>query len=230
MINSVIEKPRNHKTQGFYTLSEASRIATVPHWTVSNWTHNGIIVPTAKWIDELNNKHLGYTFETVVFLRLIRILREKDISLLKSVNTIQQLKRRFGSPSKKWADARIFIDNEDAYVYEKNDMDKWGTTVATKYNQRVAEFIFGEEFVLLKNRADALLIPSQFMDSVEIDPTIQNGLPLVLDTKILTSAIHMLSLQGYETYRIHKMYSFIPEDKIIGAEGYEKYLDKMSLN
>jgi uncharacterized protein (DUF433 family) len=228
----VNEKPttRHRKTSGFYTPSEASRIALVPYWTLTNWKQNGIIIPTVKWVDEKNKEHLGHTFETVVFIRLLRLLREKGISLYKAVGAMQQLKSRFGSPSKRWADAKIFVDKEDAYVYEDKDKDTWGTTVATKYNQRVAEFIFGEEFLSLKDRADALLIPSQFMSSVEIDPSIQNGLPIILDTKILTSSIHKLSMQGYKAKRIQGMYPFIPRNKIIGAEEYEKYLDKASLN
>ena len=217
---------KRRKPLGFYTSSEASRISLVPYWTLNNWKRNGIIIPTEKWVDELKKEHIGHTFETVIFIRLIRLLREKHISLYKAVDAIQQLRNRFGSPSKRWADAKIFVDREDAYVYEDKDRDTWGVTVATKYNQRVAEFIFGEEFVLLKDRADALLIPSQYMDSVEIDPSIQNGLPIVLDTKVLTRLIHDLSSQGYKYTDIHHMYPFIPDSKIIGAEEYETYLDK----
>jgi len=220
-----------HKALGFYTPKEAARIALVPDWTLSNWKRNGIIIPTVKWTDELNKEHPGHTFETVVFMRLIRLLREKHhISLFKSVNTIQQLKKRFGSPNKRWANAKIFVDKEDVYVYEDSDKDKWGVTVATRYNQRIADIIFGDEFTRLKDRADALLIPSYFMNYVEIDPSIQNGLPIVLGTKILTSEIHNLSSQAYKPLDIYRMYPFIPEQTIVGTEEYEKFLDKLSLN
>jgi len=217
-------------SSGFYTPAEASRIAVVPRWTLNNWKRNGIIIPSVRWVDEENREHVGHTFEAVVFMRLLRLLREKHVSLYKAVDALQQLKNRFGLPNRRWADAKIFIDKEDAYVYEDWDMDTWGTTVVTKYNQRVAEFIFGEEFLRLKDRADALLIPSQFMDSVEIDPSIQNGLPIILGTTILTSLVHKLSSQGYKYIDIHRMYPFIPNAKIIGAEEYETYLDKASLN
>lgn len=232
MINDVTDRkvtsPR--KPLGFYTPAEASRIALVPRWTLYNWKQNGIIIPTVRWTDEFSREHLGHTFETVVFIRLLRLLREKHISLFKAVGAVQELKKRFGTPSKRWADAKMFVDKEDVFVYEDKDKDDWGTTVVTKYNQRVAEFIFGEEFILLKDRADALLIPSEFMDSVEIDPSIQNGLPIVLDTKILTNIIHGLSLQGYILRAVQRMYPFIPIERIRGAEEYEKYLDRTSLN
>ncbi|OGN89374.1 MAG: hypothetical protein A2158_00600 [Chloroflexi bacterium RBG_13_46_14] len=218
------------KSLGFYTSNEASRIALVPRWTLYNWKQSGIIIPTVKWTDEFNKEHLGHTFETVVFMRLLRLLRNKGISLFKTVNALQQLKERFGSPGKRWADARLFVDKQDVFVYEKKDKDNWGTTVATRYNQRVAEFIFGDEFILLKDRADALLIPSEFMDFVEINPSIQNGLPIVLGTKILTSMIHNLKSQQYNDNSIRQMYPFISLDKVRGAEKYEIYLDKATLN
>jgi uncharacterized protein (DUF433 family) len=218
------------KPLGFYTSVQASRIACVPEWTLGNWRRNGIIIPTVKWIDEVGKEHPGHSFETVVFMRLLRLLREKNVSLYKAVDAMQQLKRRFGSPSRRWADAKIFVDSRDAYVYEEKDKDRWGTTVATRYNQRVADFILGEEFVLLKERADALLIPSQFMGYVEIDPAIQNGLPIVLETKILTSTVHDLNSQGYQAEDIHNMYPFIPETRIVGVEEYETFLDKVNSN
>lgn len=211
---------------GFYLPTEACRIAMVPTWTLNYWKRNGIIIPTVKWTDELDKEHLGHTFETVVFMRLIRLLREQHINLHNTVNAMQQLKQRFGSPSIGWANARIFVDKNDAYVYEEKDRDTWGTTVSTRYNQRVMDFIFGDEFALLKERADALLIPSQFMDYVEIDPNFQNGLPIVLNTTILTNTVHTLKQQGYEFTDIHDMYPFIPVEKIEGAEGYETFLDR----
>lgn len=221
-------KPSSRKSLGFYTTAEASRIAQVPLWTTNSWKHNGIIIPSVKWIDELNKEHLGHTFETVVFIRLLRMLREKGISLYNAVVAVKRLKERFGSPSKRWVEAKIFSDGKDVYVYDKNDT--YETTDVTKKHQRVAELIFGEAFVRLRDRADALLIPAQFMDSVEIDPSIQNGLPIILDTTILTSVIHKLKIQRYDYSEIKEMYPFLPDDKILGAEEYETFLDKVNLN
>jgi uncharacterized protein (DUF433 family) len=225
----VTTKTRNNGTPlGFYTSAEASRIAQVPLWTVHFWRRSGIVIPSVEWIDEQEKIHIGHTFETVVFLRLIRLLREKKIALPQSVKAVKSLRDRLGPPSKRWADAKIFADNKDVYVYDASD--GWESTVATRSHQRVAEFFFGEEFRRLKERADALLIPEQFMDYVEIDPTIQNGLPIILDTSVLTNLVHKLKQQGYEYIDIEEMYPFIPSDKIIGAEEYETFLDQVGKN
>ena len=229
MAVNTLTKTHSVKSLGFYTLPQASRITQVPLWTLNSWRRNGIILPSAEWVDEINKEHLGHTFDTVVFIRLLRILREKEITLFEAVKAVERLRERFGPPSKKWADAKIFVYGKDVYVHDSSDT--WDTTVATRKNQKVAEFIFGNEFVRLRERADALLIPKQFMNHVEIDPSIQNGLPIVLDTVVQTSLIHKLRQQGYKYTDIQEMYSFIPKPKIIGAEEYETFLDqKVSRN
>jgi len=225
----VITKTRKNGTPlGFYTPVEASRIAQVPKWTVDSWRRGGIVIPSIEWIDERNKVHIGHTFETVVFLRLIRLLREKTITLFKSVKVVKELRDRLGTPSERWADAKIFVYKKDVIVYDASD--GWESTVATRGHQKIAEFLFGEEFKRLKERADALLIPEQFMDYVEIDPAFQNGLPIILGTTVLTSIIHKLKQQGHEYVDIEEMYPFIPNSKITGADKYETFLDKVSKN
>lgn len=219
---------KNGTPLGFYTSAEASRVAQVPLWTVHFWRRSGIVIPSVEWTNERGKIHIGHTFETVVFLRLIRLLREKGITLFTSVKAVKLLRDRFGPPSKKWADVKIWVDQKDVYVYDARD--GWDSTVVTKSHQKLAEFLFGKEFVQLKDRADALLIPEQFLKHVEIDPYIQNGLPIILGTSVVTSLVHKLRFQGYEYPDIQEMYSFIPNKKIIGAEEYETFLDKAIKN
>jgi len=157
-----------------------------------------------------------------VLMRLIRMLREKNITLIKAVEAVRSLRERFGPPGKRWADARIFAQNRDVFVYSA---DEWETTVATRHGQKAADFLFGAEFALLRDRADALLIPRNYMQYVEIDPIIRNGLPIVLDTSVLTSVIHGLRQKGDTYDRIQSMYPFILRKTIIGTEKYERFLD-----
>lgn len=228
MVNALLSKTPRIKSLGFFTPAEASRIAQVPQWTVNSWRRGGIVIPSVEWIDELDKVHIGHTFETVVFLRLIRMLRDKSITLLESVKAVNQLRRRFGVPSKKWFNVKIWVAAKDVFVNDYRD--GWDSTVLTKGHQKVAEFFFGEEFRLLKDRADALLIPEQFMQYVEIDPAIKNGLPIVLGTSVTTSLIHKLRQRKCNYRDIHDMYPFIPRNKIIGAEKYEIFLDKVTQN
>lgn len=228
MTTELIHKPSNGKSLGFYTPAEAARIAQVSLWTVHNWRRKGIILPTVEWIDETDKIHIGHNFETVVFLRLIRLLRNKGISLFQSVDAVKKLNIRLGTPSTRWADARIFVRGKDVIVYDESN--GYGSTVVTRGHQVVWEMFLGEEFKRLKERADALLIPEQYMNYVEIDTSIQNGLPIILNSTILTRTIHRLCQRGYEYQDVRDMYPFIPLSKIRGAEGYESFLDKFSKN
>ncbi|MFC1967133.1 hypothetical protein ACFLV2_00595 [Chloroflexota bacterium] len=224
-----LSKPINSESLGFYTPAEASRIAQVPIWTVNSWRRNGIVVPSVEWIDETNKTHIGHTFETVVFLRLIRLLRDKGkISLLQSVKAVKELRTRLGTPGRRWADAKIFVLNKEVIVADESD--GYGSTIVTRGHQTIAEFFFGEEFKRLKERADALLIPEKYMNYIEIDPSIQNGLPIVSNSSVLSILIHKLYVQGYEYRDIHDMYPFIPLNKIKGVEEYESFLDKIGKN
>ena len=128
----------------------------------------------------------------------------------------------------KWARIKIFVVGKDVIVYDESD--GWDSTIATKSNQKLAEFFFGVEFALLKERADALLIPNQFLEFVEIDPSIKNGLPIIINTSVPTSLIHSFRKQGYIYNEIQEMYPFIVRKYMIGAEKYETYLDKTTHN
>jgi uncharacterized protein (DUF433 family) len=231
MISNLATKHSKKQSSGFYTTTEASHITQVPLWTMNSWKNNGIIIPSVKWIDETDKIQLGHSFETVIYIRLLRLIREKGISLYNAVVAIKRIKDRFGYPGKNWAEAKIFSDGQDVYVYDNRD--SYETTDLSKRNQKVAEMIFGDEFIGLRERADALLIPQQFMNYVEIDPAIQNGLPIIANTTMRTAVIHNLYSQNYSYSDINEMYPFIPIDKIIGAEDYETFLDnkgKISLN
>jgi uncharacterized protein (DUF433 family) len=225
MASIATRKPTDSQALGFYTPYEASRIAQVPRWTVDFWRRSGIVIPSVKWVDEINKEYPGYTFETVVFLRLIRLLREKQIPLVEAVQSVKRLRDRFGPPSREWAEAKIFVAAGDVMAYSARD--GWDSTDVTKRHQKVAEIILGDEFKRLKERADALLIPEQFLSCVEIDPTIQNGLPIILGTSMRTSLIHKLRQSKHSYDDIHDMYPFIPSRKVVGAEKYEQFLDEV---
>lgn len=228
MVNGLLSTTQRTESLGFYTPAEASRIAQVPQWTVNSWRRAGIVIPSIEWIDEQDKSHFGHTFETVVFLRLLRMLRDKRVTLVEAVRAVKELRERFGRPSKKWADIKIFVDGKDVVVYDK--LDGWDSTIATKGNQKIAEFLFGIEFAQLKERADALLIPDQFLEFVEIDTSIKNGLPIIYDTSVPTNLIYSFRKQGYNVNEIHDMYPFITGKYIIGAEKYELHLDQIFHN
>ena len=212
--------------QGFYSRREAARLARVPVATVSLWATKGIVVPTSKWVDEDGKETQGYSFEGLVYLRLVRLLRTQDFPMRTVVNAVNHLRDVFGPPGPRWERARIFSDGRDVWVDHKNN---WGVTSAGRKGQKAAQELFGPEFALLKQRADALLVPSDFARHVEIDPGIRNGLPVVRKTTIQTATIHSLHRSGLTYKRVGEYYPHLFRTQIVRADKFEQFLDNESI-
>jgi uncharacterized protein (DUF433 family) len=193
---------------------------------VSLWSTKGIVVPTSKWIDEDDKETQGYSFEGLVYLRLVRLLRTQDFPMRAVVDAVNHLKDVFGPPGPRWEDARIFAEGRDIWVDHK---DTWGVTSASRGGQKASQVLLGSEFALLKERADALLVPSHFARHVEVDPGIRNGLPVVRETTIQTATIHHLHGTGLTYKRIGEYYPHLSRTQIVRANRFEQFLDSDSI-
>ena len=85
--------------------------------------------------------------------------------------------------------------------------------------------MLGPEFALLKQRADALLVPSEFALHVEVDPRVRNGLPVIRKTTIQTATIHRLHRTGRTYKRISEYYPHLSHAQIVQANKFEQFLD-----
>jgi uncharacterized protein (DUF433 family) len=217
-----VSRPDDSERAGFYSPADAARIARIPRQRLTTWQHEGIVVPRLKIQVDDEPPEWGYTFTEVVYLRLLRMLREHKIPLEEAVKAVKHLEARWGPPGPAWGDVRIFTQGRHVYVEGK---DEWGVTDATEGGQKVATVLFGEEFERLRERADALLIPSKYRPFVEIDPTVRSGLPIVRGTTIETSVLHSLREQGLSYQCIRDYYPVISLAKIKGAIKYENFLD-----
>jgi uncharacterized protein (DUF433 family) len=217
-----VSRLNGSESTGFYRPAEAARIARIPRQRLTAWQHEGIIVPRLKIQVDDEPPEWGYTFTEVVYLRLLRMLRERSIPLEEAVKTVKHLEARWGPPSPAWSDVRIFTQGRHVYVEGK---DEWEVTDATQGGQKVATILFGEEFERLRERADALLIPAQFRSFVEIDPSVRSGLPIVRGTTIETNLLYNLREQGHSYQGIHDYYPIISLAKIKGAIKYEDFLE-----
>ena len=211
---------------GFYAPSEAARLARVPLAEVHAWRREGIVVPTLRSTGGEWAEQAGYTFEAVVYLRLLRMLRERRVPLHRSVTAVKHLQERFGPPGAGWEAARIFVRGQEAFV---DSRDQWETTVASKGGQKVAEALFDEEFRLLRQRADALLVPAKFQKVVEVDPGVRSGLPTIRGTTLPTRILHRMRSAGATIARIRECYPWLSAEQVKGALAFEQYLDARAM-
>ena len=207
---------------GFYTPAETARIARIPRGTLNAWRQKRIVMESIEWENEEGSREAGFTFDALVFLRLIRMLRDHDVALRKAVVAVSELTKRFGPPGPAWEAVRIFSWDDDVFVHRA---DEWETTTATRNSQRAADVLFGEEFKQLRDRSDALLVPRRFQRHVEIDPLKRNGHPVVRGTTVPTSVIHALRIQSLSFADIRQEYPFISIQAAQRAHKFEHFLD-----
>lgn len=179
-------------------------------------------MPTLRGTDGEWADRTGYTFEAVVYLRLLRMLRERRVPLHRAVTAVKHLQERFGPPGIGWEAARIFVRGQEVFVDSK---DQWATTVASKGGQKVAEILFDEEFRLLRQRADALLVPAKFQNVVEVDPSVRSGLPTIRGTTLPTRILYRMRTAGATIARIRESYPWLSAEQVKGALAFEQYLD-----
>ena len=211
--------------KGFYRTKEAARIARIPVPTLRNWRHIGVILPSLEFTDDDGKIEKGYDFEALLFARLLRVLREHQVSLKRSVATLRHCTVRFGPPGPAWAEVKVFAF-EGAEVFTYSDKDGWGATAPTKGGQKAAEELFGDEFYELKDNADALLIPKDFIECVQIDPEIRDGMPVVRGSRIMTSTLqNMVEANWTPRLVVDLAYPHLTERQVECAVEYERFLD-----
>lgn len=207
--------------EGFYPPSTAARLAQVPKQTMGLWDKKGIVPPTVQWVNEQGEETSGYTFEGLVYLRLIRMLRKMTppFPLRKVVSTVDYLKTHFGPPGPKWVEARIVSDGNALWI------QKPVLAAASRAGQMPFKEWFVREFELFGQREDALMIPLGFLRWVEIKPALRNGMPVVKGTGIETGIIHAAFHQGLTVGDVKSWCPFLTPSQISHSEGFEKFLD-----
>lgn len=211
---------------GFYTATEAARLARVPRRTFSSWQKRGFAVPSL----ETNEGSHGYSYADVTILRLLRAIREQHVDFRSAGIAFRHLYDRLGPPSAGWEQAIVEIRGREVFVYIADD---WDVTEATRGGQQVETRLFSEAFSELADElavgeGESFLVPPQFRDAVTIDPTIRGGEPVVRGTRIPTALLAVLANTGNTARRIARMYGTLTEKTTQIVLDYERYLDGQS--
>ena len=220
-MNTAIE---NTAPLGFYTTQDASRIARIPENTLRDWRNKGVIVPSLEFTDEDGKSSWGYNYEALMLARMLRILRENHVGLRRAVATLRHCLERFGPPGPVWAEVKIFVfEGSEVFTYRE---DEWDSTAPVRAGQKAAEQLFGEDFSLVKENADALLVPKQFLEWVQIDPDIRDGSPVVRGTRIRTQTLRgMIDANWTPLLVVDLAYPHLNEKQVRNAVEYERFLD-----
>ena len=211
--------------QGFYSTRQVSRLARVPLSTLYNWKERGISVPSVEVVDKDGYVvEEGYSYTDLTIIKIMRALREDRLDLSSVGIALRHMYERLGPPSEGWSDANVYIVGSKIFA-EKSD--EWHTTSATGFGQRVATRLFGDLFPLLREQEEegSILVPRDYSEYVEINPSIMGGQPVVRNTRIPTSLFPTLLAKGKSIDDLIRLYYPISRETIEKTVEFEKYLD-----
>ena len=206
---------------GFYSAAQVSRLAGVPRSTLYDWKKRGTIGPSVQIFDGDRLLEEGYSYADLAVIKLLRGLKDKQLTRKSLIVALKHLFERFGSfDIRNWEQSHLFVLDKEVYAQKP---DQWESTAATRGGQKLMlslPDLFEEEA--------ALLVPRDYSDCVEINPEVMDGQPVVKDTRIPTSTLAMMAKQGISSTELASLYSPVPADTIEKAIQYERSLDRIA--
>ncbi len=96
------------KWEGFYSVSQTSRLAKIPRGTLYIWGKRVIITPPIQPVDSEDLvADEGYTYADLTNIKIMRALRDDKLDLNSVGIALKHLFERLGATSKGWSDAHV---------------------------------------------------------------------------------------------------------------------------
>ncbi len=167
----------------------------------------------------------GYSYADLTIAKLMRALRDDRLDLQSVGIALRHLFERLGPPDEGWHDAHVYIVGNKIFAERS---DEWETTAATQFGQRVETRVFGELFPLLREQEEtgSILVPTEFIRYIEINPDIMGGQPVVRDTRVPTAVLATHAERGRSLNEIASLYAPLERLAIKAAIDYERALAK----
>jgi uncharacterized protein (DUF433 family) len=213
----------------FYAFQQASRLSLIPKSTLGYWVVHGVVAPSRRLVAP-NNQIIaeGFSFADVRYLGVLRFLRSKAVPLEYAVDVVRHLIERFGPPGPRWKNAVVGGGRREVYAYAE---DEWGTTLVVKGGggQTFIESLRPSIVLAIKEASrspDAILVPAEYYDFVEINPRVAGGMPVVRGNRVPTAVLRAMA-NDMPVARIAKnVYPFLTVNQIDRAVAFEHYLDR----
>lgn len=178
--------------KGFYTASEAARIAKVPRSTVDYWAETDLVVPTQR-----KARPRLYSFEDLRDLVVANTLREQGAGVRDQRAALAYV-REVGDTDRLAKANFAVYEGELVYVQEED-------------GRPVAPHKRGQYFLRMREVFDALGVEGDELtvlypaERITIDPEVRGGTPVIQGTRIPAALIAEMSTEG------------VPDDEIMAA-------------
>jgi uncharacterized protein (DUF433 family) len=199
-----------------YTKAQAARLAHASERQISYWANTGIIVPSILH-DRTTRPHVYlYSFEDVVGLRTLSILRNHyHLSLQPLRKAGEEIRKLAGKPG---SELRFWIRGKELFC---SDPDS-GLVVSAAGTKQSTAKIELEEIASQVNQAVQRLIKRNPADvgSVERNRTIQHNQPVFKGTRVPVYSVTNLLEAGYSTQAILEAFPSLFEGDVRVARHY----------
>lgn len=234
MSSSQLVSPNHQHTTdyarlGFYPTQDAARLIGAKPAMLYRWAQDDLVRPTLRtWVS--GEENAGYSFEELIYLRVIRLLR-RNTSLYGAAKTLQHVVHRVGPIGPSWAQLEIGIDHaRDIWVKYPDDWELVKVVDSSGTGQRgEIKFLFPEEFKDLSTHIDSLLIPREFRRFIEINPEVRDGFPVIRDTSFETAVVRRFRDRNISILELHAYYPSYSAEQLGAADKYEKLLDNAAI-
>lgn len=225
MNDDVLRGATQSGDESFIPLAEAARLARLSRRKLTSWVHAGVVTPSLEVIDAGMQTAKGFTLADVGYLHLLEHLRKADVPLRDAVESLNHLMRRFGAPGPHWRDGSIIVHGKRVIAFLP---DEWQSTEAIPGSegagQRLAREILGE---LLDDDVslESILIPSKYIDTIELNPRKEGGLPVIRGTRLRTSMISRLADKVGPDAVVRDYYDHITREAVELCQEFEAEMD-----
>ncbi len=214
----------------FYSLADAARLALVSPSRLKRWITIGAAT-TTQLIETPYHETVarGFSLADVGYLHLLRHLTDDGkVPLDDAVRLLYHFIGRFGPPGPKWREAIVGRGGPGRAGVVAYAPDEWLATLAIAGLEGAGQRYFNLLGDLLPEGVtlESLLIPSQFLPYVEINPQKEDGHPVIRGTRIRTEVVRAIADKLGKCAVIEDYYPHLPEQAIEPAMKFEQYLDK----
>lgn len=210
--------------QGFYSVSQVSRLARIPTSTLYSWKKKNILRPSVQIMSGDDLVAEGYSYADLTILRMSRAIRDKKLNMRSVCIALRHLIERFGPPDRGWFDMHVHIANNHVYA---DKSDEWDVTAADQGGQRVETRLFGDVFDILRDMDEDgdILLPKGFSRCIAINPAAMGGMPIIKNTRIPTAVIARKHQAGTSVNQLVTLFEPVTKPCIESAIAFEEYLN-----
>ena len=182
-----------------FSLEQVSRLTGLSQGRLVDWDASDFFAPSLAYDKRGSPYSRIYSFEDVVGLRTLNLLRER-VSMQHLKKAAKKLKQHAGKP---WSELTFYVLNKELYFSRPQD----GPIEAAVSGQYAATIPLESVAEEMRQKAEGLKKrPKDCVGKLHQSRFVMGGEPVIAGTRILASSVQALADAGYNPQRILKEY------------------------